>query len=151
MVVSALSLGRIENVLPFQWGAARHVFQVWGPVMKYGMIVGAAALIFGVVAFDGTLQGGDKKEVTIKQVMKKAFAGGLCKKVASGDASAEEKKELIALFEGLSKATPPKGEEASWKEKTKALLDAAKADDGAALQKAANCQACHQEHKGKKK
>ena len=70
---------------------------------------------------------------------------------ATGKASAEEKKELIALFTALSKNEPPKGDPESWKAKTKALLDAAKADDGAALKKAADCAACHGEHKGKKK
>ena len=93
--------------------------------------------------------GGDK--VTIKVVMKKAMSGGLCKKVASGKASADEKKELIELFTALSKQTPPKGDAKSWEAKTKALVDAAKADDGKALAAAANCAACHGEHKGGKK
>ena len=101
---------------------------------------------------DNSVSGGDKDKVTIKQVMQKCMAkGGLCGKVAGGEANAEEKKQLVEYFTALSKLTPPKGEEASWKEKTSALLDAAKKDDGAALKKAANCQACHSEHKGKKK
>lgn len=104
-----------------------------------------------VLVLDGSVQSGEKDKVTIKTVMKKAMAGGLCKKVASGEANAEEKKELVELFTALAKATPPKGEADSWKEKTKALLDAAKADDGAALKKAADCAGCHGVHKGKKK
>jgi len=54
------------------------------------------------------------------------------------------------LYTGLSKCTPPKGDEAAFKEKAKALIDAAKADDTKALAKASNCAACHSEHKGKK-
>ena len=108
-----------------------------------------------VLVLDTNLMGGDKdkkeeKAVSIKVVMKKAMAGGLCKKVASGKASDDEKKELISLFTDLAANTPPKGDADSWKAKTKALLDAAKADDGAALGKAADCKACHSEHKGKK-
>ena len=90
----------------------------------------------------------------IKKVMKAAMKGGLCKKVASGKADDDQKKELVELFESLSKATPPKGGEESWNEKTSALLTAAKdvvdGKDGAeaALGKAANCMACHKAHKG---
>jgi hypothetical protein len=81
--------------------------------------------------------------------MQKAMKGGLCAKVASGKASEAEQKQLVSLFEGLAKTDPPKGDAEAWKAKTKALLDAAKANDGAALKKAANCAACHKEHKGK--
>jgi len=119
--------------------------------MFRGLIAGAVCLFALALVLDSSVNGGDKKEVTIKVVMQKAMKGGLCGKVASGKADADEKKQLIELFTALSKATPPKGEEASWKEKTKALLDAAKADDGKALKKAADCAGCHSEHKGKKK
>ena len=101
------------------------------------------------LVLDGNVQGGDKEKVTIKVVMQKAMKGGLCTKVASGKADDAEKKQLVELFEALAKATPPKGEADSWKEKTKALVDAAKSADGAALKKAANCAGCHSVHKGK--
>jgi hypothetical protein len=93
--------------------------------------------------------------VAIKEVMKVAMKGGLCKKVASGEATAEEKKQLAGLFAALHKNKPPRGEQSSWDEKTKALVDAAndvlagKEGAGGALQKAANCMACHSAHKGK--
>jgi hypothetical protein len=116
--------------------------------MLRGLIAGGICLFAVALLLDGNVQGGDKEKVTIKVVMQKAMKGGLSGKVANGKASEEEKKELVALFEGLTKTTPPKGEEAAWKEKTKALLDAAKANDGAALKKAANCAACHKAHKG---
>jgi hypothetical protein len=115
--------------------------------MNRGLIAGAAAIFGLVFMLDGSVRGG-KDPVSIKVVMAKAMKGGLCGKVAKGDASPEEKKELIALFTDLAANKPPKGEEADWKEKTKALLDAAKADDGKALKKAANCAACHKAHKG---
>ncbi len=113
--------------------------------MKRGLIAGAVAVFAVVLMLDA--QGGDEKPVSIKVVMKKAMAGGLCKKVASGEASEAEKKQLIKLFTDLAANKCPKGDEDSWKEKTKALLAAAKADDGDALKKAANCGACHKAHK----
>ena len=79
--------------------------------------------------------------------MQKAMKSGLCKKVANGKANEDEKKQLVELFTALSKIPCPKGEEKDWKEKTSALLAAAKADDGKALGKASNCKACHDEHK----
>ena len=119
--------------------------------MNRGLIVGAAAIFGLVFMLDGSVRGG-KDPVSIKEVMKKAMKGGkdsLCTKVATGKATDEEKKELVALFTDLAANKPPKGDPDSWKDKTKALLDAAKADDGKALQKAANCMTCHKEHKGK--
>lgn len=88
-----------------------------------------------------------------KDVMKKAFKGGLLKKVAGGTASDEEKKELQSMLVSLSKNKPKKGEADSWKKLTGALV---KAGDGAVkgdpkagdmLKKAANCKACHNSHK----
>ncbi len=116
--------------------------------MFRGMIAGAVCLFALALVIQSSVDGAAGDKITIKDVMKTAMKGGLCKKVASGKASDDEKKELIKLFTGLSMTTPPKGDEAAWKEKTKALLDAAKADDGKALGKAANCAACHKEHKG---
>lgn len=109
----------------------------------------AAIIAAGFVMADDK----DKPKHDIKAVMKTAMKGGLCKKVGDGQASDAEKKELLELFEALGKNKPPKGDEKSWKEKTTALVDAAKAcaenKDGAAdkLKKAANCGACHKEHK----
>jgi len=93
----------------------------------------------------------------IKEVMAKCMKPGgpeLCKKVAGGGATAEEKKELVEMFTALAANKPPKGEEASWKEFTGALLSAAKeaheGKDGAGdkLKKAANCAGCHKAHRG---
>jgi hypothetical protein len=103
------------------------------------------------ILMGGTNVAGEKIE--IKDVMKTAMKGGLCKKVASGKASDDEKKELVKLFTALAAAKPPKGDEASWKAKTKALLSGAKdaaagKDVSKTLPAAANCAACHKEHKG---
>ncbi len=90
----------------------------------------------------------------IKKAMKEAMKGGLCKTVASGGGTAEEKKKLYELFADMCKEMPPKGDKASWEEKAGALASAAKAvvdgKDGATaqLKKAANCKSCHEAHKG---
>lgn len=95
-----------------------------------------------------------KPKHSIKDVMKKAMKGPLLKKVASGEASDKEKKQLKAMMVSLSKNEPPKGDADSWKELTGALVKAANSaveggeDAGEALKKAANCKACHGKHKG---
>jgi hypothetical protein len=107
------------------------------------------ALALGIVLAGGQADGQEKPKYKIAEVMAKAMKGGLCAKVAKGEATAAEKETLVELFTALHANTPPKGDAEGWKAKTKALLDAAKAGDGAALKKAANCAACHKEHKGK--
>jgi hypothetical protein len=95
-----------------------------------------------------------RPDADTKEVMGVAMKGGLCKKVASGKADADEKKLLVKLFTKLAASKPPVADDDDWKSKTKALLDAAKAiekgDDAAGklLAKAANCAACHKAHKG---
>ena len=117
------------------------------------VLIGGLVVVVGLLVAlgDNLAQEKEKPKHTIKEVMKKAMKGGLCAKVAGGKASDEEKKELVELFTSLTKNTPPKGEAASWKEKTSALLEAATKGDGAALKTAANCMNCHTEHKGKAK
>jgi hypothetical protein len=118
----------------------------------------APALILGLVIGLAALRAADEApKYTIKEVMKMAHAGdnALAKKVASGKASKEDKKKLVDLYTALAADTPKKGDADSWKDKTSALLDAAKAvddgKDGAAkdLKKAMDCKACHTVHKGK--
>lgn len=112
--------------------------------------VGLLTLVFGVAL---TLHAADAK-FTIKDVMKKAMGKGkLCEKLAGGTATKEEKADAIELFTEMGKNKPPKGDEASWKAKTDALLTAAKAAAAgeagadAKLKKAADCGACHSAHK----
>jgi len=93
--------------------------------MFRGMIAGAVCLFaLGLVVQSG-VDGAAGEKVTIKEVMKKAHTGkpSLLKKVLAGEANADEKKQLVELYTGLSKCTPPKGDEAAFKEKAKALID----------------------------
>ena len=125
--------------------------------MRQGLRYGAAALL--AVAFAGMTVFGaadDKPKYDIESIMEKAHdkENGLYPKVVKGKASDAEKKELVELYSELGKNKPPKGDAKSWKEKTEALVAAAKevADGKAAgvkdLQKAANCMNCHKAHKG---
>jgi len=122
--------------------------------MRRLMSISLALLVVAAVSISST-SAEDAKGPSIKKIMKKCMKGGLCKKVAKGQASDAEKKELIASFTALGNAKPPKGDADSWKAKTSALLAAAKdvvaGKDGAsaALGKAVNCKGCHSVHKGK--
>jgi hypothetical protein len=102
------------------------------------------------VGMSGEAQEGQPK-FTIKDVMKQAHAKGkLRDKVAAGMASDEEKRQLVEYYEALAANKPPRGDEASWKEKTAALVKAAKDAQGGnhdAL-KMVDCQGCHKAHKG---
>ena len=88
-----------------------------------------------------------------KDIMKKAFKGPLLKKVAGGEATDEEKKQLHAMLVALSKNKPKKGDAESWKKLTAALVKAGQgavdgeAKAGTALKKASNCKVCHKSHK----
>lgn len=119
------------------------------------LMVAGVVIAFGWVALSLATSAEDAKpKYTIKEVMKSAHKGGLMKKVADGKATAEEKTQLVEFYVALAANKPPKGEAASWKEKTDALIAAAKDAEagkdgaGAALSKAANCMACHSVHKG---
>lgn len=122
--------------------------------MRVGLRIAVALVLVGFVGLTLVGAADEKPKYTIKDVMKKAMKGGLCKKCASGMASDDEKKELVEMFEAMAKGKPPQGEEESWKKKTKALVDAAKlvakGDEGAGkkLGGAANCKSCHDIHKG---
>lgn len=91
---------------------------------------------------------------SIKEVMKTAMKGGLAKTAIAGDATADQKKELLRLMEALAEAKPPRGDLADWEKRTKALVDSSRAildgkpDASAALKDAVNCKACHDLHKG---
>ncbi|MBI1840274.1 MAG: hypothetical protein HYR88_05410 [Verrucomicrobia bacterium] len=100
----------------------------------------------------------DAGKDAIKEVMKayhKAPKGvdPVCKRAVDGKASAEELKKLVAGYKTLASAKPPRGDEASWKEKTAKLLAACQAlekgEEGAAAKykEALNCKACHSAHK----
>ena len=102
----------------------------------------------------------DEETLTISKIMKlthkKPNDGGamLLKKVAIGRATTKEKQTLLTHYQTLAKLKPAKGDLTEWQAKTKLLVDAAEAavkgHVGAdkQLQRAANCTACHNEHKG---
>ncbi len=77
----------------------------------------------------------------------------VCKKAVDGKASKDELAQLVAGYKAMTTAKPPKGDEASWKEKTGKVLEAAialqkgAADGAAKYKEAVNCKACHSAHK----
>jgi len=133
---------RSENVRDFHKGIR------FMRTVKYCLL---ATLTLGIVGL-GLYQAreDDKPKFTIKEVMKATHKkGGLKDKALKGNASEEEKKELLECYTALSKNKPPQGEAAEWKERTSALVKAAKEivedkPDGVKdLRKAANCKGCH--------
>jgi hypothetical protein len=126
--------------------------------VKYFMM---AVLTMGLAAGLGMFQAADdaKPKYTIEEVMEKAHKpakSSLFVKVKSGKASAEQKKQLLELYEEMAKNPAPKSEKgnpADWKKRTGALVKAAKdviADKEGAKQelaKAATCGKCHSVYK----
>jgi len=95
--------------------------------------------------------------LAIKDIMEGALKGDdtIVKRVLAKKSNPEEIKKLHEFFVALEKLKPTKGDDASWKAKTAALVAASdllvKGDEKgiAALQAAADCKACHTVHKGK--
>jgi hypothetical protein len=77
----------------------------------------------------------------------------ICEKIADGTATDEEIKQTVELYKAAGDAKPEKGDATAFKEKWVKLLAAAqdvaaKKDGAAAAYKtAANCKACHSEHR----
>jgi hypothetical protein len=120
--------------------------------MKF--VAASMIALFGLVLCLGTPRAGDNKEpkYTIKDVMKKAHKDGLLKKILSGKAEDDERKELLVLYVALSQNKPPRGDADDWKERTGNIVKAAKAAQadakaGKGLAKVTNCAACHKLHK----
>ena len=92
---------------------------------------------------------GPAGKYTIKEIMTKSFKAddNLKDLIIEGMATDEQKAQFVDYVENLAQFKPRKGDAASWKEKTDALIAAAKGTDMAALKKAANCKACHSVHK----
>ncbi len=115
----------------------------------------AAVLATSVLAFQ--LHAADDKDA-LEKFMKeyhKAPKGTdpVCKKAVDGKASPEEIKKLIEGYKMMTTIKPPKGDEASWKEKTGKVYAAAQglvkggAEAQAKYKEAVNCKACHSLHK----
>lgn len=118
---------------------------------KFFLLGSAALAAFSLVSLSA-------EEDAIETFMKKYHKAPqgtdpVCKKACNGAASAAEVAELLAGYETIAALTPPKGEEASWKEKTGAVitslkdLQASKENAAADLKKAMNCKGCHSVHK----
>lgn len=94
-----------------------------------------------------------EKAWTIKGIMDAAHKKGLLKKVATEKATVDEVKQLDEMYKALGKLKPPKGQQKSWDEKTKALAEASKAavekKEGfkSLLKNATKCADCHDDHK----
>ncbi len=118
------------------------------------MALGAMTLLLGGALALSAAEGKNATKEFMK-VYHKAPKGvdPVCKKAADGKATAAELSHLVAGYKAMCSAKPPKGDEASWKEKTSKLLAAAEAlqkgaADGAAKYKeAVNCKGCHSAHK----
>jgi len=117
-----------------------------------GLIAVLVAFVTGTLAGDVAPQA---PKYTIPQIMMKAHKppANLLRTVAQGQATAQQKTELLDLYKELAKNTPPRGEAADWAERTELLVAAAQAavdgdpDASAQLTKASNCMACHDLHK----
>jgi hypothetical protein len=112
--------------------------------------------VVAVVVWGAILTAADAKpKYTVEEIMEQAHDedNGIYQKVLADKASKEEKAKLLELYTDLALNKPKKGDAKSWKEKTAALVVAAKAvvaedkDAKAKLMKAANCVACHKLHK----
>ena len=125
--------------------------------MRRFVMIGLPVVLVGAFCVSLATQAADedKPKYTIKQVMAKAHKSKLINKLAEGKGSKEEAQELLDLYKALGANKPPKGDLEGWKKKTVEMVEAAQdvVDDkpgaGQRLQKAANCAACHKEHKGK--
>ena len=127
--------------------------------MRMLKFIAAPVLVLGLVIGLNALRGADDApKYTIKEVMKMAHQpqnNSLFARVNSGKASKEDKQKLVDYYTALAADVPTKGDADSWKEKTSALLEAAKdvqeGKEGAVkeLKKAGECGPCHKAHKGK--
>ena len=117
-------------------------------VLSLSLAVGAFVLPTALAQEEGA-----KPKHTIKEVMAANKPNQLLSKVIKGEASADEKKELLDLFVSLVENKPKKGDMESWHTLAGgAALAAAKVvvgREGAEkeLEAATNCKACHSVHK----
>jgi lysozyme family protein len=119
--------------------------------MKLAYLLLAGSIVLGVSA--------RAEDDTIEHVMKDGFKGkqSIAAKIGKGEASDAEKKKMAELVAKLVGTKAPKGDAKDWTERVTKLDAAAKAiasgkADAAELWKsAANCKACHTDHKPEEK
>ena len=113
----------------------------------------AAAAVMQAIAWAQAADEAVKPKHTIEEVMEQAHKDGLLNKVASGEASAEEKPQLLDLYVSLAENDPPKGDPDNFhKLAANAVLGAARVVVGregaeAQIKRSVNCAACHKEHR----
>lgn len=115
------------------------------------------AIIPAVLAFGVLVAAAPQEAKSVKDVMNAAHKGGkdsMLTKIVDGKGTDDDIKKLVTMYEFLATQKPAMGDEKSWKDKTTALVAAAKevsekkpADN---LKKASNCKACHDLHRPKK-
>jgi hypothetical protein len=123
--------------------------------LKHPILAALLATAFAISTVHVLAAGG----MSIEDIMKKYHKAPkgtdpTCKKAGEGKASKDELAKLVQAYTDMAAAKPPKGDDASWKEKTAALLSAAKdlqagkSEAAAKYKSAVNCKACHSVHKG---
>ncbi|MEZ6093590.1 MAG: hypothetical protein R3C03_05035 [Pirellulaceae bacterium] len=119
-----------------------------------GMLVALVAVVVGsgfAVVNNDVAKKEDPK--SIEDIMKEGMKGGLSKKVASGEATDEEKLQMLSLLVDLVENDAPKGDEMEWKMMAgTAMMNAAKVvlgRDGAeeSFKASIDCKACHDKFK----
>ncbi len=116
------------------------------------------ATVLAASALVSNLHAAEKKSNPTKDFMAKYHKAPkgvdpISRKAIDGKASAAELAGLVAGYKAMTTAKPPKGDEASWKEKTTKVLEAimalqkGAADGAAKYKEASNCKACHTAHK----
>ena len=114
----------------------------------------------GVLALGVLLGAGmQDKPKSIKEVMAlhkesaKGAKDSLLDKILGGKSAEGDVKKLLEAYEVMAGQKAPQGDEKSWKDKTEALVAAAKGvsekKEGGVdkLKAASNCKACHSVHK----
>ena len=124
-------------------------------MMRIAAIVALAGAVTGQ-SFYATAD--DKPKMTTKEIMKKYHKGKTSpvQTVLAGKADEAMLKDFLGYYQEMAAQKPPVGDDASWKAKTTALVDATqglidKKPDALKTMKAAlDCKACHSVHQAKK-
>jgi hypothetical protein len=125
-------------------------------IVKY---VAPAALILGLagaLTFIRAAEFNESRRVVIA-AMRRVFRGpdALIEKAAAGEASQTDKQKLLKVLTGMAAVPAARGDAASWKARTEALVAAAQdlvdGKEGARdrLRAASACKACHLAHRAK--
>jgi hypothetical protein len=117
--------------------------------------VAIAALTLVAAGCASSSSSATKPSLSIEHIMEDGFKGkeSLSARIAKGQGTAEDFKKMAFLTKELALNQPPKGDLASWTDKTRALkaaaddLVAGKAGAVDAFKSAVNCKACHSVHK----